>query len=141
VSALAVKRTVTNLSANFSIVANAGGIELAQANLSVVSTQSTQINATRSGRANLPVIASQLTAAIDTNRAQVALSAQFTLVADVSIINIDPDLTYIIPKEIRSQTIAEELRDDIVMPELRSYTVIKEIRGYSVLNTEEEYII
>lgn len=104
-------------------------------------TQTTETQRIREFTANLPTIASQLTLGSEQSSAQAQLTARFTLTVAVAIINIDPDLTYVIPREIRSHSIAEELREDIVIPELRSYTVIKELRQATVANTDETYII
>ena len=116
-------------------------IKSATAVLSAQAQTTASVSRTRTAVANLPVIASQLTVGSETNALTANLSAQFTLACSVIEVRIDPDLTYMIAKETRTQMIAEELRDDIVIPESRAYTVIKETRDYAISNTEETYII
>lgn len=140
-TATITKRIASNLSASFTLQAQSGGLQLFQANLTAQASQSAQINVRRSATAILPVIASQLTVGTDTNRAQANLVSTFTLQCTVIEVRIDPDLTYMVPKETRSYMIIEELRNDTVVPEFRTHDIDKELRGYTVLNTEEEYII
>jgi hypothetical protein len=141
VDATSTKFADADLTAQFTVQAKPGGLQYAQANLSTQAQIQANATATKSAVAVLPTIGTQLAIGTETSTLSANLSATFTLVANVIEIRIDPDLTYMIPRETRTQMIADEWRDDIVIPESRSYEIVKELRDYAVANTEETYII
>jgi hypothetical protein len=73
--------------------------------------------------ANLPTIATQLTVVSEQSSGVIQLNSAFTLTADTAIINIDPDLTYLIPEEIRSYSLGSETRSRAILDEIRTTTV------------------
>lgn len=109
--------------------------------LNTTATQTAINQRTRGFVANLPTIASQLTVGSEQSSGLIQLNSVFTLTADTAIINIDPDLTYVIPDEIRSYSLGSEIRSRSILDEIRSTTVIEELRSTSVINTDELYII
>ena len=123
VTGTATKRADSVQSSAFTLFTTLSGLQQAQAALSAQASQSASAVATRRAQALLPVIASQLVVGGESSSLTAALSSTFTLQCQAIEIKIDPDLTYMIPKETRTYMIIEELRVHVITPELRTYTI------------------
>lgn len=146
--ALVTRGLSSALTAHATLTAQTEKVIKAQAQLSTVAQATATLKVTKNFVAVLPVIASQLTAVVETSRGVAALSARFTVVCNTSVIYIDPALTYQIPKELRTYQVPDvtpkvtdieityvvpredrtynivyDLRDDIVIPEIREYII------------------
>ena len=119
----AIKRAVSVQSSAFTLFTTLSGLQQVQAALSAQASQSASAVATRRAQALLPVIASQLVVGGESSSLTANLSSTFTLQCQAIEVKIDPDLTYMIPKETRSYMIIEELRVHVITPELRTYTI------------------
>ena len=112
-----------------------------EAQLNTAATQVVQAQRTRTVLVDMQTIATQLTVGSEQSSGVIQLNSAFTLTVDTAIINIDPDLTYVIPEEIRSYSLGSETRSRAILDEIRTTIVIEELRETSVANTEELYII
>jgi hypothetical protein len=123
VSAQEISTAIVFETATATLSVDGQAIRNTQAQLNTTATQVVQAQRTRTVLVDMQTMATQLTVVSEQNSGVIQLNSAFTLTADTAIINIDPDLTYVILEEIRSYTLGSETRSRAILEETRTTTV------------------